>query len=162
SRLVQLPGVRSATASSMLLVTGSLSRTGLYLPGVLRDKDNPASMQVGPSFCTTMQIPILLGRAIDDRDQTSVQKVAVVNEGFEKKYLGEGSPVGRRFGLGDSKTPDIEVVGVSKAVKHQALELAIPPVVYTPYGQDPANLFGLNSWCAPLEIRWRWQTPPAK
>jgi ABC-type antimicrobial peptide transport system permease subunit len=46
--------------------------------------------------------------------------------------------------MGDSKTADIEIVGVSKAVKHQSLKREIPPVVYTPYGQDPQDLYGMN------------------
>jgi predicted permease len=144
ARLAAIPGVRGATASSMLLASGSLSRTGLNIPGAA-PKEGTANMEVGALFFTTMEIPILLGREIDERDQTLGRKVAVVNEVFAKKFFGEGSPLGRRFGLGDNNaTPDIEIVGVSKAVKHQSLKDEIPPVAYVPYGQDPAGLFGMN------------------
>jgi predicted permease len=146
SKLAAIPGVRAVTASSMVLATGSLSNTGLNVPGAPQAaKGTTANIDVGASFFGTMEIPILLGRDIEERDHTSARKVAVVNEVFVKQFLGEGNPLGRRFGLGDSKaTPDIEIVGVSKGVTHQSLKLEIPPVVYVPYGQNPASLFGLN------------------
>ena len=144
SRLAGLPGVRSVTTSSMLLVTGSVSQTVVNVPGGKhREKNDSANMAVGPQFFTTMQIPILLGREIDERDQTAAQRVAVVNEVFAKKYFGGENPLGKRIGM-ESKTADIEIIGVSKAVKHQTLQQETPPVVYTAYGQDTANLFGTN------------------
>jgi predicted permease len=145
SRLATIPGVRGVTASSMLLASDSISRTGVYVPGApAATRNDAANLDVGASFLTTMQIPILLGRDIDERDQTASKKVAVVNEVFAKKYFGGTNPLGQRFGMGDSKTADIEIVGVSKAVKHQSLKREIPPVVYTPYGQDPQDLYGMN------------------
>jgi predicted permease len=144
SRLIAIPGVRSATASSMLLATGSISNNSVYVPSAPPTaKKNAANMEVGAAFFTTMQIPIVAGREIDERDQTTTQKVAVVNEEFAKRYFPGVNPLGQRFGLGD-KTADIEIVGVSKAVKHQSVKQEIPAVVYVPYGQDPAGLFGLN------------------
>src|SRR5262249_38070246 len=94
-------------------------------------------------FFTTMQIPIVIGREIDEKDQSAAHKVAVVNETFARKYFGGANPIGRRFGL-ESKKANIEIVGVSKAVKHQSLQLEIPPAVYTPYGHEPEDLAGLT------------------
>ena len=144
SRLASIPGVRSATASSMLLVSGSVSMSSAYVPGAPpMEKNDIANINVAADFFTTMQIPILLGRAIDEKDQTTAQKIAVVNETFARKYFGNANPLGRRFGLDDKKA-DIEIVGVSKPVKHQAIQQEIPPVAYMPYGQYPDSLFGLN------------------
>jgi predicted permease len=114
-----------------------------HVPDAPAVKNNDtATVQVGASYHTTMQIPILLGREIDERDQAGAAKVAVVNEVFARKYFG-ANPLGRRFGL-ESKIADYEIVGVSKAVRHQSLKREIPPVVYTAYGPEPANLFGMN------------------
>jgi predicted permease len=144
SRLASIPGVRNATAASMLLATGSVSKTLAYVPDAPpQTKNDVANMEVGAEYFATMQIPILLGRDIDERDQSSTQRVAVVNETFAKKYFGSANPLGRRFGL-EEKVANIEIVGVSKAVKHQSLKQEVPPVIYLPYGQEVDNLFGMN------------------
>jgi len=144
ARLAAIPGVRSVTAASMVLDTGSVSTTLAYVPGAApRANNDVANLDVGPAFFSTLQIPILLGREIDERDQTAAQKVAVVNEAFAKKYFPGVNPLGQRFGLEDKKA-DIEIIGVSKSVRHQAVKLEIPPVAYLPYGQDLDGLFGLN------------------
>jgi macrolide transport system ATP-binding/permease protein len=99
---------------------------------------------VDQSFLTTMQIPILLGRDIQERDLES-PRVAVVNEKFAKKYFAGENPVGRRIGIGDSKSPaDIEIVGVAKnSVYNSIKETDTPPVAYVPYTQDLDDLGGV-------------------
>ena len=66
-----------------------------------------------------------------------------MNEAFATKYFPGVNPLGQRFGL-ENKKADIEIIGVSKSVRHQEVKLEIPPVAYLPYGQDPDGLFGLN------------------
>jgi len=44
-----------------------------------------------------MQIPMLLGREIDDHDQPNSQAVAVVSELFAKTTFGDENPVGRHL-----------------------------------------------------------------
>jgi predicted permease len=130
----------------MLLTSGSISVDSAYVPGAPPvDNTDVATMTVGAEFFATMQISILIGREINEHDQTMAQKVAVVNETFARKYFGDANPLGRRLALGlHNKNADIEIVGVSKAVKHQSLAQKIVPVVYTPYGQDTESLFGLS------------------
>jgi predicted permease len=100
---------------------------------------------VAGSFFETMQIPILLGREIIDRDQQSPSKVAVVNEVFAKKYFPNGNPIGRRFGFGDENAPtDIEIVGVARTARLTTLKRDTPPVAYLPFGQDISSLGGMN------------------
>jgi predicted permease len=144
ARLAVVPGVRSATSSSNLLVSGSVSIGPIFVPGVVPPaKNDTARVSVGASFFSTMGIPILLGREIEERDQTSAGQVAVVNEVFAKKYFSGENPLGRRFAV-EGKVANIEIIGVSKAVRHQSLTQEIPPAVYLSYGQDTANLFGMN------------------
>ena len=56
-------------------------------------------MVAGPRFLTTMQIPILAGREIDDRDQPGSTPVAVISERLARTYFGNENPVGRRITL---------------------------------------------------------------
>ena len=144
----RIPGVKNAGLSQFPLVSHYWSSTGLNIPGHPKtERRNPETcvMPVDPSFLDTMQIPILLGRGIEERDITS-PKVAVVTEQFAKKFFGGENPVGRRIGLGDEKSPaDIEIVGVAKTTLYNSIkETETPPVAYVPYTQDLSGLGGVT------------------
>src|SRR5215831_4697655 len=140
----RLPGVRSAALSEFPIGIGSWNSTSLVIPGATpphgKDLDTCYS-PVDPSFLATMQIPIVLGRGLEQRDLSS-PRVAVVTEQFAKKFFPGESPLGRRIGLGGSKNPaDIEIVGVAKTTVYNSVkETATPPVVYVPYTQNASGL----------------------
>jgi predicted permease len=75
----------------------------------------------GPRFLTTMQIPILAGREIDDRDQPGSMLVAVISERLARTYFGNENPVGRRITFLDEKR-DLEIVGVSANLRYGGLK----------------------------------------
>jgi predicted permease len=143
-RFQSVPGVRGATLTDMPMVANSSSTTGVTFPGVpvtAGKMQSTAFTQVGPAFFQTMQIPILLGRAIDERDREGLATVAVVNEVFAKKYFPQGSPAGRHFTLGGGKqAEDVEIVGLAKNARYNSLKREIPPVAYTSYLQAGKNL----------------------
>src|SRR5205085_9472220 len=93
-------------------------------------------MVAGPRFLTTMQIPILAGREIDDRDQTGSRPVAVISERLARTYFGNGNPVGRRITFLDEKR-DLEIVGVSANLRYGGLkgEEKSPMTVFTAASQ---------------------------
>jgi macrolide transport system ATP-binding/permease protein len=136
-RFRSIPGVRDATLSHMPMVADWTSTTDVTIPGMPAPPDGlqTAVTLVGPRFFGTMQIPILLGRAIDERDRQGAQNVAVVNEVFAKKYFPGMSAVGRHFAFGGKEPQDVEIVGVAKAARYNSLKKDIPPVAYTPYLQ---------------------------
>jgi len=143
-RLLTVPGVRNVTLSNYELVSGSLWKNGVAVPGALPNAPTDTVMlSVGPTFFATMQIPVLLGRDIEDRDQTGAAKV-VVNDVFARQFFGARNPIGRRIGMGRNAAADIEIVGVSEATRHQSLRDAIPAAVYLPYGQDVGDLYGMK------------------
>jgi predicted permease len=75
----------------------------------------------GSRFLTTMQIPILIGREIDDRDQPGSTPVAVISERLARTYFGNENPVGRRITFLDDKR-DVEIVGVSANLRYGGLK----------------------------------------
>jgi macrolide transport system ATP-binding/permease protein len=81
-----------------------------------------------------MQIPILVGREIDERDQAGAPQVAIVNEVFARVHFGSESPVGHRFSFGGPA--QIEIVGMAKNARYDSLTTDIPPTVYLPYRQN--------------------------
>ena len=142
-RFRTIPGVRSAGLSDFPLVSHYWSSAGLTIPGAPPPAGRPPEtcvLKVDPSFLTTMQIPVLLGRGIEERDM-ALPRVAVVNEKFAAKFFGKENPIGRTIGIGDSKEPaDIEIIGVARTAHYNSLQEEIPPVAYIPYTQDLAGL----------------------
>jgi macrolide transport system ATP-binding/permease protein len=160
-RFTAIPGVRSVSLSDGALVSEGISRTGLRIPGIatVSGRDGgTALMNVGASFFTTMQIPLLRGREIGERDTTGSPPVAVVNEVFAKRYFGNVDPLGRRIGLGGDggKFDEFEIVGVARTARYNSLKGDIPPLVYLPYAQNGRVLnymvFELRTVTDPLTL----------
>jgi predicted permease len=78
-------------------------------------------LAAGPRFLTTMQIPILAGREIDDRDQAGSPPVVVISGRLAQTYFGNENPVGRRITFVDDKR-DLEIVGVSGNLRYGGLK----------------------------------------
>ena len=167
NRFRHIPGVRSASASESPLVSGYWNSTGLVIPGAPKPAEQGREtcvMHIDPSFLATMQIPLLAGRAIEDRDMTS-PKVAIVTEQFAKKFFPGENPIGRRIGLGDEKDEkqpaDIEIIGIAKTTLYNSIkETDTPPLAYVPYTQDAHSLdrmvFELRTAGPPLALPTRY------
>jgi predicted permease len=141
-RLGALPGVRSVSASHNTLVGAGANMVRAHILGYTPKaggKDNGVEVflnTVGPHFFETMGIPLVLGRSLGETDTESAPRSAVVNQMFAREYLGDGSPIGRRFGFGDAKSSaEIEIVGVVADAKFYDLREDIPPTIYLPFLQ---------------------------
>ncbi|MBZ5590627.1 MAG: ABC transporter permease [Acidobacteriia bacterium] len=137
-RFSMIAGVRNASLSEDSLIDAG---TGLPL-GVSGAPPNDANriLTVGPAFFTTMQIPILAGRDIEERDRPGSPAVAVINEVFAKANFGDRNPLGqhltlREAGEGARIARDMEIVGVSRNACYGGLTQKIPPVAYIPFNQ---------------------------
>ena len=94
----------------------------------------------GPRYFTTMQIPILAGREIDDRDQAGSPPVAVISERLARTYFGTGNPLGRRITRPEEKR-ELEIIGVSANPRSGGLknEGGNPLTVFVALTQFPAD-----------------------
>jgi len=138
-RFSAIPGVRAVTMTHLPLVSNSWSSTDVEIPGrpaAGGRGDDSAVTQVGAKFFETMQIPILLGRPIDERDHAGAPGAAVVNEIFARKFFPGVSALHRHFTL---NSLDLEIVGISKTVRYSSLKDEIPPVAYISFLQTEKN-----------------------
>ncbi len=133
TRLRTISGVRNVSSSDFALVSGTVSSTSVRVPGQSDRNPGASFLRVGPAFFTTMQIPILSGREVDERDLRRGASVAVVNEVFARTYFANENPIGRHFVLSVSTPVDLEIIGVSKTARYNSLKGDTPPVVYLPY-----------------------------
>jgi predicted permease len=133
------PGVRAASISFFTFNQGEWSGDVVVQGLVPKSGNEPNVLNnvVGQNYFTAMGIPLLFGRVLGPLDTEKAQKVAVINETMAKDYFPGGSPIGRRFGLGDDpkNSSDIEVVGVVGDAKYVNLREKPQPAAYHPYTQ---------------------------
>jgi predicted permease len=122
-RFESIPGVSSATLSQSSIINAA--RTGPVFRGAMMvgtdEIEDARVLAAGPRFLTTMQIPVLAGREIDDRDQPGSKPVAVISEELARTYFENQNPVGRRIMLPEEKR-ELEIVGVSANLRYGGLK----------------------------------------
>jgi predicted permease len=144
-RLGKVPGVRSVALSRHPLLGQSQRSDNISIPGRSKEGDSVQINVVSCSFFETMQIPILLGRSLTNRDTGSSPKAVVVNEAFVRKYFSDISPIGQHFSFGGktgnkgalaATIDQWEIVGVSRDAKYTDLRSEVHPTVYQSYLQE--------------------------
>jgi len=134
-RLESLPGVRSATFSSVALLSSVRQNKRITVAGYTPPPGTSMIVNtngLAPNFFTAMGLPLVLGRAFTDRDDGSAPRVAVVNQAFVRTYLGGENPVGRHIGIGAAPTDRVEIVGVAGDAKYTTLRGTTPATIYLP------------------------------
>jgi len=142
--LARLPGVEHVTVATSSPFNGNVDGRRLRIPGVEpRDADDGVIQvnMVGPEYFEAFRIPILRGRPIDARDQPNAPRVAVVSEGFARRYFGDiDTAIGRRFTAGGAAPIEHEIVGVAADLRYQDL-------------RAPAERLAYVSWFQSTEVR---------
>jgi macrolide transport system ATP-binding/permease protein len=133
-----VPGVRGVSLSHVAFIAAGEGQP-INVLGAPPDLST-RYLYVGPGFFSTMQIPMLLGREIGDRDGPGSPEVAVVSEKFAKKNFGDENPIGRRLVMAGRTPRDMEIVGVAKEARYGGLKGNVPPVVYMPYNQGAQRI----------------------
>jgi predicted permease len=115
-KLRSTPGVKSATFSQNGLFSGSESGDQILVEGYTsKGKDDKGSRfdLIGPGYFSSLGIPLLQGREVEERDTPTSTIVCVINNTFAKKFFAGRNPIGKHVTdqYGDSKTV-FEVVGV--------------------------------------------------
>lgn len=138
-----LPGVRSVGAVSFLPVTGTGPALHFNIQG--RPPHSPqeytiASYRaVSAGYLKTLEVPLITGRWIEDRDREGAPAVAVINSSFARTYFPNQSPIGQHIQMGavpnpDPRVPWMEIVGVVADVK-QSLASESSSEMYVPFRQ---------------------------
>jgi putative ABC transport system permease protein len=137
ARVRALPGVHSAAFTSGLPMVTTGLVTAVEIPGrpVPRARRDVVSHRwITAQYFTTMGIPLLRGRDVEDGDRGDRAWVAVVSASFAERYWPGQDPIGRTFRhLDDSRT----VVGVVGDIRVRGLERSSEPQMYLPAAQAP-------------------------
>jgi predicted permease len=137
--LASVPGVISVAMTEYPMLADIISNYTMRFEGY-RSREgedmNPHMYGASPGFFSTMGIAVVAGREFTDADIGGSRKVGLINERIAKLYFGKENPIGRRFGVGRSEIPDIEIVGVVRDTRHQTLRIEPPRTAYVPYTQS--------------------------
>jgi predicted permease len=134
ARLANIPGIESAAHGTTPPLSGSAWDTVVRVitpQGEIEAETN--RNQISAAYFRVMRTPLIAGREFNDGDTPSSPKVAIVNQTFARKALGDAMPLGRR--IVDGKD-EFEVVGIVGDSKQYTLREEFRPIVYTAASQD--------------------------
>jgi predicted permease len=137
-RLSTVPQIQSTSlASAMPLnIGGGGSDTSIRIDAYQPRKGEEVGAyysRVAPRFFETMGIPLVRGRAIDDRDVEGQPLSVVVNETMAKRYWAGRDPIGSKVDFGSG--PAV-VVGIAKDGKYSTLDEPPRNYIYIPVYQS--------------------------
>jgi len=135
------PGVETATLSDSLPPDRQGDADTFAIEGqpLTPGEINPiiSVVTTGAGFFQALRIPLLKGRDFTTHDTPESKPVAIVSEGFVRRFLPNQDPIGKRIkesgpGFGDNW---MEIVGVVGNVKYLGLTADTDPAYYMPFGQ---------------------------
>jgi putative ABC transport system permease protein len=97
---------------------------------------------VSPAYFESLGVPVLRGRAFEDRDRRGGEGAVIVNERLARRHWKSEDPIGRRLS-GDGGRTWRTIVGVVGDVRQQALDAEYTDTVYLPFREFPGYAYTL-------------------
>jgi len=149
-RIEKLPGVEAAGMTSALPGRGYQEPREFTIVGrpapSLREKPATGYTEISPNYFQVMQIPLLKGRNLSDRDNAGAPWVAVVNEAMARQFWPKEDPVGQQVHLsidqGMEEDRPRQIVGVVGDVRQYPSQEKPDPVLYVSFLQHPIEYPG--------------------
>jgi predicted permease len=141
-----LPGVTSAgVAENGAPLSGNGNTTWFRVLGRPwhGEHNDVAQRHVSAAYFSTLGARLVRGRFFQEGEDKSKPLVAIVNEAFAKRFFPGEDPIGKQLARVSSKPAPIEIVGIVDDIREGPLDVAIPPVLYTPFNQEPDDEFTL-------------------
>ena len=138
-----LPGVQNAAVSSNGPLMGGW-QTGFWREENPRpqpsDMLNSDLEVVVDDYFSTLKVPLLRGRAFNERDTKDSPRVVIIDQAMAEQYFPGENPIGKRLGVDPGNDNESyvmsEIVGVVARMRFHAVdEMAPLPVIYCSLGQ---------------------------
>ena len=91
---------------------------------------------ISPRYFATLGIPIRAGRDFDERDNSRVPEVVIINETFARRHFPGEDPIGRTLVTGMAQRPS-QVVGIVADIRSATLNAPPEPDYFLPALQRP-------------------------
>ncbi|HUP23439.1 MAG TPA: ABC transporter permease [Thermoanaerobaculia bacterium] len=144
-RIRAIPGVERASATNTVLLDDFPNSTIFVIEGQPpppREEAVEVTLDsLMPGFFETAGIPVLEGRALDERDTAESAPVVMINAELRRRFFGGESPLGKRiaYGRGGEGSQWLEIVGVAGDTLRNGLDREVRAETYLPYSQNPAR-----------------------
>ena len=142
-RLATLPGASSAALSDRVPMSGNPGPTVVAVVGrpipPLSERPYANRHLVSPHYFSTLRIPLRAGRDFDERDNTRVPQVVIINETFARRLFPGEDPVGRTLVTGMAQQ-QAQVVGVVADIRSESLNTPPEPGYFLPALQRPERV----------------------
>ena len=161
-RFKAIPGVRGVSAATYAPMSGNQNGHDIRIQGKPEPgpKDDVSAdwTRITPGFFETIGASMVEGRTINEDDNENTRHVAIINEAFAKKFLGNQNPIGRHFGPGSMRyAGTYEIVGVVQNIHYVTWGFRdparamyyIPEAQSVPFGQrdlQSDELVSQNLW----------------
>lgn len=141
-RVGKMPGVRGAAFASDMPFTSEGDTDGFRIenraPSPDDDFNDALYREISGNYLQVLDVQLVSGRLIDDRDASGRPLSVVINETFARRFWPHVNPVGARMrftGSGPDAEPWRTIVGVIADVKERGLQLGMKPAMYVPLAQ---------------------------
>ena len=146
-RLEALPGAESAAGIWYLPLTGEKSRTSISVEGrpAPRAGEEPGAdvRPIAGDYFRTMGIPLLGGRAFDERDHAESPMAFVVNQQLADELFPGEDPIGKRIAFDWGEPISGEIVGVAGNVREMGLAEDPSTAIYMPFSKMPSPMLAV-------------------
>jgi putative ABC transport system permease protein len=138
--LKSTPGIEDASPASTTPPYGGFGGN-IEIPGKTHAGEWESLIQlVGEDYFSIVRQPLLSGRSFTEEEVSTARKVVVINQAFQRRFLGGGDPLARTIILDVlKKVPDavsdrsFQVIGVAADAMNVGLERPTEPEVWIPY-----------------------------
>ena len=139
-RLKALPGATEVTETSTLPPFGGIP-SDIEIPGKTHAEKWKALFQLcSEGYFPVLKIQFVDGRGFTEAEVNGARRLAVVNQTFVRKYLGNENPIGKQVRIAQLaefadpvKEPVFEIIGLVADAKNQGLQDPPMPEIWIPY-----------------------------
>jgi predicted permease len=158
-RLRALPGVLAATSTCCVPLEGGY---GLPFLIVGRPTDKTPFHGGGgwhtssSGYFDVFKIPIIKGRAFNDRDNAAGPPVVIISQTMAKRFWPDKDPLADKIWIGKGVMSELaleqprQIIGIAGDVRHNGLKREPDNQMYVPNAQVPDALNALNTSITPL------------
>lgn len=132
--LAALPGVTAASYSMTALLGGNLSSGGLRFKPGGKETGSALTLDIGPGYFATMDIPVLDGREVRRGDIAAASnwplRVVAVNKALAKKYFPHGNALGSTVWTEAGKP--MRIIAIVGDTLYRGMRDTMQPTIYFP------------------------------
>ncbi|MBD0327421.1 MAG: ABC transporter permease, partial [Pyrinomonadaceae bacterium] len=141
ARVGELPGVEAAGIVDPLPLSNNMWQNIFTIEGhpplALGDRLIAGARVASADYMRTMEIPLVRGRMLTERDNGDAPKVMLINETLARRFFPGEDPIGKRAIVSLAPDFNCEIVGIVGDVKHRSLDAEAGPEFYVSYLQAP-------------------------